>query len=332
MSAPGPRELAEALAPVLGEGLRVEGIRRAGGGTSRAIWAFDALLAGGERRALVLRMDAPEVPGLSDAAPEADLLRAAARAGVPVPRVHARLEDAPGVGTGTVMDRVEGETIPRRILREDAYRDARRRMAAQCGEILAGIHSIDPASVPGLPGAGDEERPAAREVRRLRELIDRLGEPHPAFELALRWLGERLPATGRTSVVHGDFRNGNLVVGEEGIRAVLDWELAHAGDGLEDLGWLCVLAWRHGRDELPVGGFGTREDLYRAYEAAGGGAVDPAAVRFWEVFGNLRWGVICVLQASFHLLGVKRSVELAAIGRRACEVEHEILRLIEEAA
>ncbi len=111
---------------------------------------------------------------------------------------------------------------------------------------------------------------------------------------------------------------------------MLDWELAHLGDPLEDLGWLCVRAWRFGGDG-PVGGFGTREDLYAAYEAAGGQPVDPEVARWWEVLGTLKWGVMCIVQAATHLTGQSRSVELAAIGRRVCEQEYDLLALIDPA-
>jgi aminoglycoside phosphotransferase (APT) family kinase protein len=127
--------------------------------------------------------------------------------------------------------------------------------------------------------------------------------------------------------VHGDFRNGNLIVGPDGIRAVLDWELAHLGDPLEDLGWLCVKAWRFG-SPLPVGGFGTYDDLIQAYEKASGAAVDRAALRWWEMFGVFKWAVICVLQAQRHLTGGQRSVELAALGRRVAENEWDLLQML----
>jgi hypothetical protein len=128
-------------------------------------------------------------------------------------------------------------------------------------------------------------------------------------------------------VVHGDFRTGNLLVDRRGLAAVLDWELAHLGDPLEDLGWFCVRAWRFGSPK-PAGGFGTRARLVAAYEAHGGGPVDPAVLRWWEVMGTLSWGVICLIQAATHLSGASRSVELAAIGRRVAETELDLLRLL----
>jgi len=144
----------------------------------------------------------------------------------------------------------------------------------------------------------------------------------------MQWLRAHAPAdTPRLSLVHGDFRNGNLVVGEDGLRAVLDWELAHLGDPMEDLGWLCVNSWRFGRHELPVGGFGTREQLFAGYAEAGG-RVDAARVHYWEVLGTLKWGVICQSMAQSFFSGAERNVERAAIGRRASEAEIDLLALL----
>jgi aminoglycoside phosphotransferase (APT) family kinase protein len=313
----GHEALAEALAGVLGTG-PVTGLRRLSGGASRETWAFEA---GG--RPLILQRERPaRVPRVGMAI-ETALLRAARERDVPVPAVVAADADAGGGPLGRawmVVERIDGETIARRILRDDAYAAARPRLAAQCGDALARIHAIDPAAVPGLAG-GDQ-------IAQIREALDAVGEPHPVFELGFRWLERhRPPGEAAQAVVHGDFRNGNLVVGPEGLRAVLDWELAHLGDPLEDLGWLCVRAWRFGA-EPRVGGFGPVDELVGAYEATAGVTVDRAALRWWEVLGTLKWGIICVVQASTHLGGLVRSVELAAIGRRVCEVEHDLLLLL----
>jgi aminoglycoside phosphotransferase (APT) family kinase protein len=223
------------------------------------------------------------------------------------------------------MERLDGEALPRRILRDAAYDAIRPRLAAECGEILARVHAMDAGALRAA-GVADEEPVAA-----LRATLDRFDEPRPVFELGLRWLERHRPRPGPGGpvVVHGDFRHGNLLIAPDGVRAVLDWELVHLGDPMEDLGWLCVRAWRFG-GAGPVGGFGTYEDLFAAYERAGGGPVDPDVVRWWEVVGTLRWGVICMIQAERHLSGRERSVELAAIGRRTVEQEYDLLRLIED--
>ncbi len=311
-------ELAGPLATALGG--EVGDLQRLSGGASRETWG---LTLDGEP--LVLQRERPGgIRTGGGMAAEAGLIRAAAAEGVPVADVVATGSgEDDGLGAAWIVARrVEGETIARRILREDTYAEARSVLAGQCGAALAAIHRVAPESVSGLHEMD--------QVGQFRDLIDVLEQPHPAFELGLRWLeANRPPPTGR-SVVHGDFRNGNLIVGPEGLRAVLDWELAHLGDPMEDLGWLCVRAWRFGGDG-PVGGFGRREDLYAAYEAAGGRPVAPEVARWWEVLGTLKWGVMCIIQAATHLTGQSRSVELAAIGRRVCEQEYDLLTLIDPA-
>jgi aminoglycoside phosphotransferase (APT) family kinase protein len=176
-----------------------------------------------------------------------------------------------------------------------------------------------PPAVPGLE--------APDQVEQYRAVLDASGHPHPAFELAFRHLATTKPAASATTVVHGDFRLGNLIVGPDGLRAVIDWELAHLGDPLEDLSWLCVKSWRFGAAPR-VGGFGEVPELVGAYEEASGRTVDLDALRWWETFGTLKWGIMCIMQAAAHLTGAARSVELAAIGRRVCEVEHDLLLLL----
>ena len=292
---------------------------RLSGGASRETFAF-AL----DGRPLILQRvrPGPIAAGFSMEG-EADLLRAAAAAGVPVAEVVAASDDPSVVGGAfIVVERLAGETIARRILRDDAFAAARSVLVAQSGAALARIHAIDPAAVPALR--------AQDPVGQLRALVDalepRMG-PHPAFELGFRWLERHRPPPGPTTVVHGDFRLGNLLVDEHGLAAVLDWELAHLGDPVEDLGWFSIRAWRFGGPG-EVGGLGSVDELLAAYHQAGGAPVDREALRWWQVLGTLRWGVICMLQASAHLSGASRSVELAAIGRRVCETEYDLLCLL----
>ncbi|GIH80440.1 tyrosine protein kinase:aminoglycoside phosphotransferase [Planobispora longispora] len=313
----------EILARALGPGTTVTAGARLPGGASRETWALDAVDPSGAAHELILRLDPPgSSPGAGiGLAGEAALMRAAAAGGVPVPRILAAGD------AHILMTRVAGETIPRKILRDEAFAAARPRLAAQCGEILAAIHRMPLSCLPQAPGPGGPQAVPDDPLAAWRDLLDLTGQPHPVFELALRRLAASRPASHRTAVVHGDFRNGNLVIGPGGVEAVLDWELAHAGDPLEDLGWLCVKAWRFG-SPLPVGGFGGYGELVESYEKASGHRVDPDALRWWETFGVLKWGVICIMQAMRHLNGGSRSVELAAIGRRVCETEWDLLRLL----
>lgn len=312
------RSLARLLAPDGGPEPRVRDLRRLTGGASRETWSFDAVHPDGTIDELILQR--ARVPDSQPAlALEARLLRAAATAGVPVAELIASEGDDTLGEHVLVSRRLEGETIARRLLRDDEWATARERLVPQCAEALAAIHRIPVDAVPGLP--------ADDQLARYREVLDGFGDAHPVFELAFRWLDAHRPASAPAAVVHGDFRLGNLLVGADGLRAVLDWELAHVGDPVEDLGWMCVRAWRFG-GAAPVAGLGGYDELLDAYAAASGHRVDPHHLRWWEVLGTLKWGIMCKVQAAAHLTGAARSVELAAIGRRVCENEHDLLRLI----
>ncbi|MEO6027863.1 MAG: phosphotransferase family protein [Candidatus Binatia bacterium] len=309
----------------------IDGLRRVAGGASRETWAFDARFDGRAARALILRRDPGKTSVGSDRGLEFRVLRAAHAAGVPVPEV-LWLGDDPAVLDGRffVMERIEGEALARRLLREDTYAEARRVMTGQLGAILAQIHAVPIGeALAALPGFHDEGVPAAAELDRYEQLYRTLApEPHPVIEYGFRWLRARVPPAGRRVLVHGDYRVGNVMFGPEGVRVVLDWEQAHVGDPMEDLGWMCVRAWRFG-SPLPVGGIGQRAEFFTAYERAGGGAVDPELVRFWEALGDLKWAIICIAQAKTFLDGGVKSVELASIGRRTAEAEYDLLQLVD---
>jgi aminoglycoside phosphotransferase (APT) family kinase protein len=296
----------EQLLELLPDAAEIRGLTRLTGGASRETWSFDALIDGAWRP-LVLRSDRA---GRGPLTLEALALEAATAAGVPEPEIIAR-DDA-----YLIMERVEGETIARRILRDKRFAAVRARLAEQCGEILARIHSVPADAIPNL----DARDPLADTAA----LIHSFQDSSPALELGLAWLERNRPEPQDEVVVHGDFRLGNLIVGEDGVRAVLDWELVHRGDPCQDLGHLCVRAWRFG-GEQPVGGFGTYDDLFRGYERVSGRTVDRERVRWWQVFGTVWWGGACMVQAWRHLSGSERSIELAAIGRRVWEQEYDVL-------
>lgn len=300
-----PEELADAL------GGPVRELRRLSAGAHRETWSFvnhDGL------ECIVQRM--PSSDGVhAELETELAILRVAAEAGVPVARVIATLSD------GFVVEHVRGESLPPRIMREDRYASARDGLAAQAGRILAHLHSAPTDAAPGLQ--------AQDPIDRCYEVLDRLNVSNPAFELVLRRLDVARPRPRPHTIVHGDFRLGNMMIDERGIAAVLDWELVHTGDPLEDLGYLCVPAWRFGGQQ-PVAGVGPYRDLINAYRDAGGGAVTEAELLWWQTASTVWWGVLCLVQASRHLSGQSRSVELAAIGRRACEQEWDALATVGE--
>jgi aminoglycoside phosphotransferase (APT) family kinase protein len=312
--------VARALEHLLGG--EVRHLRQVSGGASRVTSAFDLVDPDGVWQELVIQQDRGKgIAGPGRVRGEVALLRAAGAAGVPAPRVVARGDDeADGLGCGwLVVERVEGETIPRKILRDPEWATARAVLTAQCGAALATIHGLGPEVMEGLADHDPLDDPLS--------FLDVLGEVRPALEFGARWLRVNRPPASRRVPVHGDFRLGNLMVGPDGLRAVLDWELAHVGDAAEDLAWLCAPAWRFGGTGQ-VGGFGDVAELLDAYVAAGGEAVDPARFRWWSVYATVKWGTICAMQASAHLSGTTRSVELAAIGRRVCESEWDLFALL----
>ena len=300
----------------------VANLARLSGGASRQTWAFDFSPSDGSpTQQLILRRDPPTALRIGGMPLEAALFSAAAQAGVPVPQLLASGDSDPDLlGTGfLVMHRVAGETIARKILRDETYAHARSVAVPQMGVALARLHSTPVGSVSGLEHLDP--------LVRYREILDEVGHASATFELAFRWLeANRLPTVADV-IVHGDFRLGNVIIDEQGLAAVLDWELAHLGDPAEDMGWLCVRAWRFGGKQ-PVAGIGTYADLLRAYEGAGGSEVTEERIRWWEVAGTLMWGIMCLMQANAHTSGAIRSVELAAIGRRVAEQEHDLLTLL----
>jgi len=325
--------LADAAGRHFGKPTTIQGLTRESGGASRQTWTFDALVDG-KCHGLVLRRDPPTIgePGSKpdrpptglDRATEFRVLAAAFKAGVRAPEALFELMPQDGLGEAFVMRRIGGTAIARKLLRDPPYATARTRIASQLGEILARIHAVDLADLPPLA-----HREAADHIVGMRRALDALSQPQPVFELALSWLDRRRPPPiARPLLVHGDYRTGNYLADESGVTAILDWEGAHLGDPIEDLGWLCVKSWRFGAVDKPAGGFGSREELWRAYERSGGVKVDPARAHWWEVFGTVRWGVICHQQAWRHLGGAVRSMELASIGRRAVETEVDLLQLL----
>jgi aminoglycoside phosphotransferase (APT) family kinase protein len=167
------------------------------------------------------------------------------------------------------------------------------------------------------------------QLQRFGAMLHDFAEPHPVFEIAIRWLDSHRPKEFPHRIVHGDFRMGNIIVGTDGLRAVLDWEGAHIGDPMEDLGWVCTKAWRFGGAH-PVAGVGSYDDLLDGYEHISGVRPDMDVLKWWVILGSLRWGIICMWQASFHLDNISRSHELAAIGRRVCENEWDLIEMLEE--
>jgi aminoglycoside phosphotransferase (APT) family kinase protein len=260
---------------------------------------------------------------------EPDTIQLAERHGVPVAHIVGATTDPSYVeGPFFITKRVEGESIPRRIMRLIAERDLGQTMARQCGAAMSALHhapvSEAPAAMVGVARSGPEDA-----LEKLDLAMSDLLQPSPVFALAFRWLERHLPAAPvPTTIIHGDFRVGNMIVGEDGLRAVLDWEGTRMGDPMEDVAWISVRMWRFGNDDLEVGGFAQRDDLEAAYRDAGGD-FDGERYDWWQIQGTARWGVGLSHQAMAHLDGSVPNIVMAASGRRVAEQEYDVLTFLQ---
>jgi aminoglycoside phosphotransferase (APT) family kinase protein len=311
-------------------------MRHLPGGASRDTWTVELTVSEGPeagRHALIIRRDlGGEIEPLAlSREQEFKVLEVAYHSGVRVARPRWYCTDPAVLGTAfLVVDRLEGESVGRRIVREAELAEARKLLPAQMGKELAAIHALPAATLDFLPRPAPGQSAALSAVERAASQLWDLEEPHPGLELAIRWLRARAPTCPELVLLHGDYRIGNLMVGPGGLIGVIDWEFAHLGDPAEDLAWPCVRSWRFGRDDLVLGGIGQPEEFFIAYEQTSGRAVDRSAVRYHEILGNLRWAIGCISQAHRHLSGQQPSVELASLGRKTPEVELELLQLIEQ--
>ena len=275
---------------------------------------------------------ATSLPGSIGRREEYAVIRAACEAGVPTPMAHALTKDVIRPNSHAyLLDFLDGEAIGARVTRHPRYTSVRPGLPKSLAVALAKIHTLTPDRSPGLGIERSffelEKDPSTGAIAFLREMLKVLPEVRPATELGVRWLEENRPTMSRRCLVHGDFRTGNFMINEQGLVGLLDWEFAHWGDPIEDIGWLCVRDWRFGCIDKPAGGLTSRAAFCRAYEEASGHMVEPERLHWWEVCGNLRWAVAAAIQGLRYRAG--GDFELLAIPRRAVEMEYEALRLIE---
>lgn len=320
--------LEEALSALFGGTVTITRANLIPGGASKEAWSVDAETPSGKLALLVRRAGGgvihTETLSLEH---EHTVVSTAHASGVLAPKTYGYLPDVLG-RDAFVMERVRGESIGRKVVTRPELAAARAKLPEQMADELAKIHAIPLEELPFLPGGGGPG--AARVITKIYGELDALGEPHPAIEYGLRWLHDHPPHDHGTVVVHSDFRIGNLLVAEDGLTGVIDWEFCHAGDPVEDLAWPLVRAWRFGQDALRLGGVGPVDAYLARYNAATGRDVGRDSLFFWEVMGNVKWAVGSLTQARRHLSGKERSVELATLGRLAAEVEYEIVDLLEK--
>ncbi len=298
------------------------------GGASLETWAVTAGWDG-EDHELIVRRDTDSQMSASSLsrADEFALLLAMYRHGVLVARPHFLNSTDPY--PYFIVERRDGISIGVKVVREPALAPAREALIPQLATELATIHAVPITEVPFLPRPAADRTSNGEALALLRAYAQSLDPANPVWAFGLRWLEQNLPPDSPLTVVHGDYRIGNVLVTEQGLNGILDWEFSHLGDPAEDVAWIAVRDWRFGNIHLPVGGIGTREAFLTAYYRAGGRQLEPARLRWWEIAGNLKWAIFCLSQADRHLSGKEPNIEYAALGRRAAEMEWELLRLIE---
>ena len=319
-------ELASALSKKLLEvGIegKVSNLEPLTGGASKEIWKFEVSNAEQSTKMILRRGSGIEGPLAIKTADEARIQKEVIKVGAPVPIILAVSKNEEELGDSYIMHFVEGESIARKILRDKEYKKALPILAYQCGEAIAKIHNVDINNFSFLP-----KKPAEDQLEDLYSTYQSFEQPSPVFEYAYLWLKEQDFGNFQESLVHGDFRLGNIIVNADGLQSIIDWELAHIGNPLQDLGWVCGNSWRFGKNDKVVGGFGEIEDLLEGYNSISKLKVDKEMVKCWQVFGTFRWGVICLIQAYAHLNGTINSIEKAAIGRRVSETEIDIVDLL----
>ncbi len=307
----------------------IEGLERLSGGANMETWSFDWVGPAGAEPLILRRLpgqacDFEGAVGELTLKDEATLIAVAGGYGVPVPVVRLVLGPEHTLGQGYIMSRERGEALPFRLLADECYREARERLAFQCGQTLGRIHKIPLELLP----IGLADHSGMLLFQRAQELLDTHENLSPVLQLGLNWLRDKPRRGPQRTLVHGDFRNGNLLVDEGGLVAVLDWELAHLGDPIQDLGYICANVWRFGSPK-PVGGFGDYADLLAGYESVTGIAPTMADIHYWQVHAALSWGMVCLRMLEMYRNGEDPSLERAAVGRRLSEAEIDLLLLIE---
>ena len=254
---------------------------------------------------------------------EAKIQKIVKEYGAPVPEIIMEFSEGAEIGEGYVMQSVGGETIPRKILRDDSYKNIRNKLPYEIGKSLAQIHKTKLEQLQDL-----EKITFSGSLEKLFKIYESFDQPQPVFDLAFKWLENQKILDYEEVLVHGDYRFGNFIISEKKLESIIDWELAHIGNPMEDLGWLCVRSWRFGNVNKRAAGLGDVDELIAGYEANSKIKIDKSQLDMWQLYGSLKWGIICMVQTFAHLGGAVKSLEKAAIGRRVSETEFDLMNMI----
>ncbi len=309
------------------DSVEVRDMERVTTGASRETWFFNAEIVKEGKTAshpMVLRKDPQMGMSYSTRTEEFKVIQAAYEQGIPVPRPSYYSEDyldRPFL----IMERVFGDTYPKRLLNDEKYAGTRDQWAASLGDILARIHRI-----PLTEDLGFLKKASASELIERHENVCRAMQLNesPVLEFTFRWLKRNIPRDHPFCFIHADFRMGNIMFDENGVKSIMDWELAQVGDPMYDIGVICTKSWRFDKPRNRVGGMGKEEDFFEAYQKAGGFPIDRERIRYWEVLSNVFWATVTIGQCRFFVDEPRGNLEYAKLGRRTSECEAELLALL----
>lgn len=276
--------------------VRVTNLFRIPGGASRETWMFDAAwdAEGGEQsQAFVVRKDPPASLLDTDREVEYAFYTTFWGTTVPVPRMRWLEPDASILGGPFfIMDRILGCEVATRLPQTPQYVPLQPTMAKHMYDILGAIstHDWTTGPVAKVVEAPSPESAWLRELAHWEAIIDAEElSPQPITRAAIRWLRANPPPPAqRISIVHGDYRVGNfLYKPDASIHGILDWEMAHLGDPIEDLAYSFNESWRWARDGRP-GGIVERETAIKLWEDASGLKADRTALHWWELFNDVK--------------------------------------------
>lgn len=288
--------------------VRVTGVKALSGGNARRAWAFDVAwtdAAGPQTAACVLlaRLEAGQLE--TDMRHEFNTLSALHPTGLPVPRPLWLDEDGLRLGMpGFVMARGEGRAGVTDLLNADSA--VTKPLTEQLIRIAAQLHSLDHRKLTPSLAAGDGADDAPRQVLRHWENQFRKQrmEPLPALASVFGWLQRNLPVPPNVAVVHGDLRLGNFLHANGRITLLLDWELSHLGDPLEDIAWAYRRLWGP-HDHLPI------TDALKVYEQAGGERRDPRHLAWHRIFAEAKFAVISLTAARSFIDGHSNNLRMS---------------------
>ena len=276
-----------------------------------------------------LRMDAPtSIDDSHKRHEEFSLLKLAFEEGVRVPEPIFFCRDPSILGREFFISRwIEGNADGRKITQQELSDAKRRKLIYEIAGQLATIHRIKPKGNSTNFLKDYNSTSAEKVIAEYRAALDNLPETSVAIEWGLRWAELNIPKNTEKLFCHRDYRVGNLLINEDQLTAVLDWEFANWSDPMEDIAWFCAKCWRFGANTREAGGIGERSDFYNYYEEKSGRKVDKNAVFFWEVLAHIRWAIIARRQGERFASSGENSLEPAMTAYISPQLEWEILRM-----